>query len=135
MRVATQKPKPAEDEDHPDLSTAADDPTAVFDEGALRAAGLDVLVDNPVPDGPEKAATTPDVKGEDRSSVVVSANAKNASTSSGSRPAADVRPASVARPAAPPARSGGLSWTTTFLLAVVLGLVAYFAIAWLKARM
>lgn len=104
-------------EEHALPSSAADDPTAMWNEDDLREAGMEEVAKR-AESLPPPAATGPEVRGDVRQSVVVG----------------DERPAPQAQRAAPrprpgPARpSAGLSWPVTIGLAVALGLVVYFLV-------
>ena len=126
-----KKPADAEPEAPPDANqrwddsgsfkTAADDPTAMWNEAALRAAGLTDIVGSNKPDSvPAPAATAPDVRGEDRARVVVA----RAGTP---RPGA---PAPVPAPAEE--EGGGMSWGLTLGLAVGLAVGVYFLVRFLR---
>ena len=116
---------PAKDSAERELpSSAADDPTAMWDEGELRAAGMDEVADR-AKSLPPAAATGPDVKGDVRQSVVVGDEKPGASPQ-----------AQQAAPRPRPRRSadatGGLSWPITIGLAIALGLAVYFLVKLLR---
>jgi len=102
---------PEPDDDDDDFKSAADDPTAMWDDEALRAAGM-----SHPGKGESRAATPatrPSVGGDSREKVIVGRR------SSG--------PAGPAR-----AASGGLSWPLTLLLAIALGVAVYFLVSYLR---
>ncbi|WP_053235442.1 hypothetical protein [Sandaracinus amylolyticus] len=85
---------------------AADEPTAMWDEGSLRDRGFDDVAQAPSPTtGP---ATAPGVGGDDRATV-------------------HSVPSAAPRPVAPPP-AGGLSWPMTVAIATIVAVVVYFAV-------
>lgn len=109
-------PRLAWDVDTAELDkSAADDPTAVWDEQALRDAGLDELRDEQAVAAP---ATGPDVKGDSTQSVVVGR---------GGAPGFRAR-----QQATRPPPSQGLSWPMTIALALALGAAVYFLVRLLQ---
>ena len=100
---------PEPDDDDDDFKSAADDPTAMWDDEALRAAGM-----SQAGKGESRAAATrPSIGGESREKVIV-----------GRRSSGPARPAH--------APSGGLSWPLTLLLAIALGVAVYFLVTYLR---
>lgn len=115
-------PPDLEDDDLDSESHAADEPTAVWDESALRAAGLtDLLQRREAPAAPPATRAAP--SGSDPSIVIDEAVAPellNESVTPGPgipEPVAAVVPASV--------RPRGLTWGSTVLVALVLGGLVY----------
>ncbi len=97
---------------------AADEPTAVWNDSMMRDAGFDALAKVPqVESGP---ATSREVRGDDKSAVHVSAELTGG------------HEAVVAPAAASSSKSGATSWIITFVLAVGLGLAAYFVVRLLR---
>lgn len=91
---------------------AADEPTAMWDDRALRDEGYANVADaapGVVASGP---ATGPDVGGHERANVV-----------SQREPTAAPSPA-----AARPGAGGGLSWPVTLAIATLVAVVVYFAV-------
>ncbi len=108
------RPPPADEDD---FKSAADDPTAMWDEGALRAAGMSEIAGGKPTSLAPAPATGPDVKGDARESVVVGGE-RERTKRSGSP--AQTRP------------SQGLSWPATVALALALGAVVYFVVRLFK---
>ena len=98
------------DEDD-DFRSAADDPTAMWDDAALKKAGLDELAGRTDTRDAAGPATSYGVRGDRRHSVVVDGPEKQG-----------------ARRAGPLARAGGLSWPVTVILALALGVAVYFLV-------
>lgn len=127
-----------EDDDIDDgESHAADEPTAVWDESALRAAGLgdifkrrEAEAATPASAPPATPAPKPSSSGDP--SIVIEADVV------AEQPAApSALPSAAATPVPPPpvaeaAVRGGLSWFTTVVIAFVLGAVAYALIRLLR---
>jgi len=111
------------DSDLDDESHAADEPTAVWDESALRAAGLSDLLQKRDSEPPAPAATAP-MRSADASIVVDQASIV-APANKTPTPVPD-------RPAAPASADGGLGWGATFVIAVVLGALMYALIRYVK---
>jgi len=107
------QPEPV-DEDRE--SHAADDPTAVWDEDSLRAAGLEELAKGKAESDRPAPATGRGVKGEDDSSIIVTQKGTAGEPS---------------RQAAGP-KSAALSWAITIALAAGLGLAVYFLVRMLR---
>ncbi|MCS6798117.1 MAG: hypothetical protein NZ898_06260 [Myxococcota bacterium] len=108
----SERPPQRERESH-----AADEPTTVWEEAALEAAGID-----PSQAGGarhEVAATTRDVGGDDPSKVVVAAGPASARAAGPGSRSAEGRP-------------GGLGWGTTVVLALSVGALVYALVRWLK---
>ncbi len=119
------KPDPhLDDEDDDGESHAADEPTAVWDESALRAAGLTDLLSKRKSDPPPAPATKSTMP--DRPSIEVS---QDVSLQAQLVPPVQ-EPQFVAEPAAPPSNSMG--WGATLGLAVLLGAVVYAVIRFVK---
>ena len=100
---------------------AAETPTAVWDEDALRAAGLDI------PDESDESApaTMPAVGGQTSNTIEVASQLDPGV--SNSVPPNEYR--SGGRSTAPVVRPApGLSWPATIALALVLGTVVYFLV-------
>lgn len=114
---APGSPRDPADRDLP--SHAADDPTAMWDEGALREAGMEEVA-NRAKSMPPPAATGPAVGGDSRRSVVVGTGGDAAGPES-----ADRTPRPRRRPSQPDA---GLSWPITIALAIALGVAVYFLV-------
>lgn len=101
----------------PSVPPEPEEVTAVWDEDAARQHGFEIA---PKTVGP---ATVPDVKGDDRSSVVVSR---------------DVTGRHAAQPAKPPAPTaaggpgGGLSWPVAIALALGVGVAVFFIVRLLR---
>lgn len=115
-------PDEIEDEDDSE-SHAADEPTAVWDESALRAAGLTDLFNKRKSDPPPPPATpaTP----ADRPSIEVSEEMARALA-----PAPEA--AREAQPVASVPAGGGMGWGATLALAVLLGGLVYGLIRFVK---
>jgi hypothetical protein len=113
-----------EDEDDGE-SHAADEPTAVWDESALRAAGLSDLLTQRKSDPPPPPATKSTAP--DRPSIELSQEMEMVEAGSPAGPASE--PPLVSEPATP---SGGLGWGATLALAVLLGAVVYALIRYVK---
>jgi hypothetical protein len=110
-------------------SHAADEPTAVWDESALRAAGLTDLLNKRKSDPPPPPATKSTVP--DRPSIEVSEDvARAAAAELAASRVTNPEPMPAAEPA--PAPQGGLGWGATLGLAVVLGAIVYVLIRLLK---
>ena len=90
---------------------AADEPTAVWDEQSLRAAGLTDLLSKRPSDPPAPPATPGSALPSDPSIVV-------------ERLDLPAQPEGPSRPSAP-APEGGFGWMATVAIAVVLGAVVY----------
>ena len=105
------------DDDLDGESHAADEPTAVWDESALRAAGLGDIVSRRETEKAPPPATRAPVRRADASIVV-----DEAATSSAQPDAPRARLTSQ------PAAAGGLGWAATIVIAVALGAVMYFVI-------
>ncbi|HEX5656916.1 MAG TPA: hypothetical protein VFX59_06960 [Polyangiales bacterium] len=106
------KHDPALDDEDDGESHAADEPTAVWDESALRAAGLTDLLNKRKSDPPPPPATQS--AAPDRPSIEVSQEM--------AQPQPEPEAPIVMEPAPP---SGGLGWSATLALAIVLGGVVY----------
>ena len=109
----TRDNKPVLDDDDDDFggeSHAADEPTAVWDEQSLRAAGLSDLL-GPRPSEPPPPPATPATIPSDPSIMVDR-------QLSGEPPRPDGSPAS-------PATEGSFGWPATLAIAVVLGAIVY----------
>jgi hypothetical protein len=102
------------DEDD-DFRSAADDPTAMWDDAALKEAGLDELAGRTDARDAAGPATSYGVRGDRRNSVELG----------------DREDARSSRGAAPKAR-GGLSWPVTVILALALGVAVYFLVRMLR---
>jgi hypothetical protein len=111
-----------DDEDDDGESHAADEPTAVWDESALRAAGLEDLLKRREVE-PAARPATPANAGRDASIVI-----DEAVTSPPSGPPVAVRAKLVSQPA----RSAGFGWPATIAIAIALGVAAYVAIRFLR---
>jgi hypothetical protein len=118
-------------------SHAADEPTAVWDENALRAAGLGDIFKRREPEAPTPAATK-SVAPADAPSIVVE-NAVNEAAGHAPSTVGALRAAGAGNAAATPvppapiaASSGGMSWAATVAIAVALGAAAYALIRFLK---
>ncbi len=96
---------------------AADEPTAVWDEGALRAAGLGDLLHRRMPDAPNSPATQGS-KTADPSIVV-----DESMTAS----PVEVHPAARG-PRSPVPRGREPGWASTLIIAIGLGALVYLAI-------
>lgn len=105
----------APDEDD-DFRSAADDPTAMWDDAALKEAGLDELAGRTDARDAAGPATSYGVRGDRRNSVEIG----------------DREGAGSSRGAAPKARGGGLSWPVTVILALALGVAVYFLVRMLR---
>jgi hypothetical protein len=103
-----------EDEDDGE-SHAADEPTAVWDESAMRAAGLTDLIMRHQPERPLAPATPATHTGDPSIVIDQSLVAKPA-------------PAVQSIRAAPMAPRAGLSWAATLGIAIVLGGLMYLVI-------
>ena len=105
---------------------AAESPTAVWDEDALRAAGLEV------PEGDEEEsapATAPDMAALPSATVEVAVDLHEEAEGTGSEPReTDPRPVTHAPRPEPP----GLSWPATLAIAAALGVVVYFLVRMLR---
>ena len=133
----------APDTDDPDddaqaESHAADEPTAVWDESALRAAGLGDLWRKREPEQASKPATpaaagaaaaTPSIVIEETLAGPAAAPLATAASAT-----AAVNAPAVKGPATPvaPAPSKGLGWGATIAIAIALGAVAYALIRFLR---
>jgi hypothetical protein len=117
-----------EDMDDDGESHAADEPTAVWDESALRAAGLSDLLNKRKSDPPPPPATPSSLP--DRPSIELSEEVARAAMEAPVPPAAPLppEPQQVLASAPPP----GLGWGTTLALAIVLGGLVYALIRYLK---
>jgi hypothetical protein len=112
------KHAPHDDEEHDDLDAerhAADEPTAVWDEGALRAAGLTDLLKKQRSEPPVVPAT-PAVSGAGDPSIVID---ESIAANPGEPEVQFVSAALTRR---------GLGWGATLAIAVVLGALVYLAI-------
>jgi hypothetical protein len=107
-------------EDDDGESHAADEPTAVWDESALRAAGLTDLLSKRKSDPPPPPATKSVVPGGP--SIEVSREM--------ALPEPEPEPAPVVME--PAAATGGLGWGATLALAIVLGAIVYGLIRYVK---
>ena len=124
------KRAPLDDDDgFGDESHAADEPTAVWDEHALKAAGLTDLLKRRTSDPPTPGAPAPAASG-DAPSIVVDQSVVD--QTSAARPAAARPTASGRGPVAPSSATGGLGWGSTLGIALALGLIVYFLIRFLK---
>ncbi|MDB4974469.1 MAG: hypothetical protein JWN48_2810 [Myxococcaceae bacterium] len=117
------------DEDDDGESHAADEPTAVWDENALRAAGLGDLWRKREPEAPAPAATPTQPRSHADPSIVIE--------DLGLQPAPavpEVEPLPVMTKAAlqPATARGGLGWGSTLGLALALGALAYALIRFFK---
>lgn len=109
-------PSPRDDEDEDDDErSAADDPTAMWDEDALRQAGMADIAGRTDTREAAGPATSYGVRGDARDKVVVGRTE-----------------AAPAPPARTPGQPGGLSWTLTIILAGVLGVAVYLIVRLLK---
>jgi hypothetical protein len=109
-------------------SHAADEPTAVWDESALRAAGLTDLFSKRKSEPPPPPAT-PAAVSADRPSIEVSDDMRpDAATPVAQAP--EPEPPRIAEPADPPAP--GMGWASTLALAIVLGAIVYALIRYVK---
>jgi hypothetical protein len=111
-----------EDEDDGE-SHAADEPTAVWDESALRAAGLADLLNKPRKSDPPPPPATASVA-PDRPSIEVSQEM--------ALPDALPEPPREPPVLADPPASGSLGWGATLGLAMVLGAIVYALIRYVK---
>lgn len=116
-----------DDDDFGGESHAADEPTAVWDEQALRAAGLTDLLKRRTSDPPDAPGAAPTPAG-DAPSIVVDQSVVD--QPSGAQSAA--ARATQTRKSAPPPASTGLGWGATLGIALALGMVVYFLIRYLK---
>ncbi|HEX6240476.1 MAG TPA: hypothetical protein VFZ61_06265 [Polyangiales bacterium] len=114
--------EPADFDDTGESSHAADEPTAVWDMETLRKAGLGDLAN--LPEAPDAAPATP-ADGMQRPSVIVDEPA--GATKAGS-PAAGKPETGPQQPVA----STGNSWWGLLVMALALGVAAYFAIRALR---
>lgn len=127
----TSDNKPAHDDQHDELageSHAADEPTAVWDEKSLRAAGLSDILGKRPSEPPLPPATPSAGMTQDPSIVVDTTIGPNA------RPQASA-PNAPHKPVAQPvvhARPNGMGWPTTVGIAVGLGALVYILIRLLK---
>lgn len=115
-------PDEIEDEDDGE-SHAADEPTAVWDESALRAAGLTDLLNKRKSEPPPPPATP--ATALDRPSIEVSEEMARAL-------ARAPEPPREAEPAASVPARAELGWGATLALAVVLGGLVYALIRYVK---
>jgi hypothetical protein len=125
-RSLTSDNKPAHDDQDEDFvgeSHAADEPTAVWDEKSLRAAGLSDILGKRPSEPPLPPATPAGGMTQDPSIVVDTTIGPNA------RPQASApeQPAELAD-----ARPNGMGWPTTVGIAVGLGALVYIVIRLLK---
>lgn len=111
------------DDDDDGESHAADEPTAVWDESALRAAGLSDLFAKRDSAPPPPPATAPVSASAHDQSIVVDQESLVPKS-----PATPVPQAPA--PAAP--QPGGLGWGATLAIAVALGALVYGLIRYLK---
>lgn len=115
------------EEDDDSESHAADEPTAVWDESALRAAGLTDLLNKRKSDPPPPPAIPSSAP--ERPSIEVSEDM--ARQLAGPVPAPE--PPRVVEPADPaPATLGALGWGSTLGIAAVLGALVYMVIKLIK---
>jgi len=109
-----EREDPSAERDVPDeaaaMEYAAEEPTAMWNEDALRMAGLDH----------EQEQSAPATKGAGRGEASVRITTQQPD------------PRDVPMTPTPAKRSGGLSWGVTLGLAIALGLGVYFAIRALK---
>jgi hypothetical protein len=137
------KRAPHDDDDDAE-SHAADEPTAVWDENALRAAGLSDLLRKRDSEPPAPPATVPAASGRTESSIVVDVNsivpketgsdrreASSSARDASSGPARIVTPLPQASPQLA-SEDGGLGWGATLGIAVALGAIVYGLIRFLK---
>lgn len=127
MNIDNKHAPPDEDDDLDGVSHAADEPTAVWDEHALRAAGLTDLLSKRPSDPPPAPATPAARQGDDPSIVVdqsIVANQAQSANDPGTR--------QFPRPEAAVPASGTLGWGATLAIAVALGAVVYLLIRFLK---
>lgn len=110
--------EPADIDDKGESSHAADEPTAVWDMETLRKAGLGDLAN--LPESPDAAPATPAV-GMQRPSVIVDEQAAAAVKTAADKP--------LAKPQRE-AQSG--SWWSLVIMALALGVAAYFVIRALR---
>lgn len=115
-------------EDDDGESHAADEPTAVWDESALRAAGLTELLNRRKSDPPPPPATKSSVP--DRPSIEVSQEMAVAVPEPVR--AEEPAPPLVHEPAVERPASSGMGWGATLVLAVLLGAVVYALIRFAK---
>ena len=106
--------EPFDSDDDPDgESHAADEPTAVWDESALRAAGLGDIISRREAEQPAPPATPVTPRRADASIVIDEA-------------VAGPPPAALRAKMASQAPAGrGLGWAATIIIAVILGAVMY----------
>lgn len=110
-------------------SHAADEPTAVWDESALRAAGLTDLLNKRKSEPPPPPATKSTAP--QRPSIEVSEEMARAAAGLPAVEPVEPPPPPVMEPA-PEQPSGGLGWGATLGLAVVLGAIVYVLIRFIK---
>jgi hypothetical protein len=119
-------PHELDDEFDDGESHAADEPTAVWDESALRAAGLTDLLKKRGSEPPPPPATPAREVQSDPSIVIEQDLAAPAVA-----PDEPAEAAPAAAPAAVPA-SGGLGWGATVAIAVAVGAIVYLLIRLVK---
>lgn len=126
--LATE-PLLGDDDDDEDAAIrhAAEGPTAVWDTDSLRAAGLGPLFDQHGSQ-PPPPATAPAAAQSDKSSIEVDGGL-------GATPGPTSPRRDVTGDTDPPigrGGGGGLSWVSTLLIAIAIGVAVYFAIRYLK---
>jgi hypothetical protein len=94
---------------------AADEPTAMWDDKALRDEGYPGVADAAPGIAPSGPATGPDVGGHERANVVSKGGAQQGGA-----------------PAPALAAGGGLSWPLTIAIATLVAVVVYFAVRMLR---
>lgn len=123
--MTSEDEDPAPDEfDDSGIRNAADDPTAVWDEDSLRAAGLGDL------GALEGRSPSPATEPEEQAgggSIEVSAEMSRGAGGPSPKGAPRLTPGPT-----PAAKPGGLSWPLTIALAFALGLAVYLLVRLLK---
>jgi hypothetical protein len=109
------------DDDDDGESHAADEPTAVWDESALRAAGLSDLLHKRDDEPPPPPATSPTPSSTTDPSIVIDPSTLAPKV---------VTPVPQQAPQA--GADGGLGWGATLGLAVALGAIVYALIRFVK---
>ena len=109
------------DDDDDGESHAADEPTAVWDESALRAAGLSDLLHKRDSEPPPPPATSPTPSSTTDPSIVIDPSTLAPKVAT---------PVPQSTPQA--ANDGGLGWGATLGLAVALGAIVYALIRFVK---
>ena len=122
-------PHDVDDDDYDGESHAADEPTAVWDESALRAAGLsDLLSKKRDSEPPPPPATAPSAATRTESSIVIDVGSMEPKEPLDTAP----KLATPVPRASAPAAEGGLGWGATLSIAVALGAIVYALIRYLK---